>query len=164
MKVFTYAFYFLALLYCGCTDANPKEEQQTLACPYIFPAEKDLPSNWVTIGKIPTARLQLRETAINNGDASEEKKRVESAQEPVFSRDIIDEWEERKDRFEATAEYPQDHGNIAIMCTYAQTQKETFDPNKNLVLLIPLPAKKHISCLFTRRDIDPTHEISCTVK
>ena len=154
----------ISFSFCGCVDAEPKKEMTELSCPYILPAEKDFPASWVVIGKSLTGKFQLRETIIIDGNASEEKERLSKTNERVFSRDIIDEWEEFKDRSEATAEYPEGHRETSIMCTYSKNQKEYTDPNLNVVLLIPLPSKKPVSCLLTRRDVDPTHEISCKVK
>ncbi|MES2825567.1 MAG: hypothetical protein V4732_18340 [Pseudomonadota bacterium] len=137
-------------------------QQWGLACPYILPAE-DFPSNWVTVRKIPAGKFQLRETAIADGNATELKSRL-LAKDRVFDTDIIDEWEKFKDRSEAIAEYPEDHREVSMMCTYGKTQHEAFDLNLNVELLIPLPPKKYVTCLLVRRDVDPTHEISCKVK
>ena len=111
-----------------------------------------------------TTRLQLRQIDIIDGNASEEKTRVVKDKERLFSADIIDYWVDHKDRFEALEEYPESHSENAIMCTYGKTIAESNDVNKNVVLLIPLPIKKPVTCLLVRRDIDPTHEISCKVK
>lgn len=163
MKLLKYCL-CISCAFCSCADATPKEKISELTCPYILPAEKDFPGNWVTLGKAPIGKLQLRETAIIDGNAEEEKQRISVAKERIFSRDIIDEWEEIKDRSEAIAEYPENHREASMMCTYGRTQHESFDINLNVVLLIPLPPKKYVTCLLVRRDVDPTHEISCKVK
>jgi|GEM_PF-1745105 len=152
-----------ALICCNAIAAS-KPNLPELKCPYILPPEKDFPISWVVVGKAPNGKMQLRETSIIDGDAKEEKKRVLMLKKRIFSRDIIDEWESFGDRSEATAEYPANHRDMSIMCTYGRTQAESFDNNLNIVLLIPLPPKKPVSCLLTRRDVDPTHEISCNVK
>jgi len=161
---FSKGYLFIFFAFCGCADATSNQKSNELTCPYILPAEKDFPVSWVAIGKAPSGKLQLRETSIIDGNAKEEKERVLQLKERIFSRDIIDEWEEFKDRSEATAEYSENHREMSMMCTYGRTESESFDNNLNVVLLIPLPSKKPVNCLLTRRDVDPTHEISCKAK
>lgn len=164
MKSLKYYLY-IACAICGCADATPKEKIPELTCPYILPAEKDFPASWVTLGKIPSERVQLRETTIIYGNAKEEKERVTIAKERIFSDDMIDEWDDFKDSSVATSEYYADRNlDMSMKCTYGRTQYESFDINLNVVLLIPLPPKKDVTCLLVRRDVDPTHEISCKVK
>ncbi|MES2675418.1 MAG: hypothetical protein V4660_14345 [Pseudomonadota bacterium] len=155
---------YLQVIFCCYADAAPKETISELACPYILPAEKDFPASWVTLGKITADRLQLREMGIIDGNAAEEKQRVLEAKERMFTDDMIDEWETFGDRSESVAEYDETHRENALKCTYGKTQEESFDVNLNVVLLIPLPPKKYVTCLLVRRDIDPTHKISCKVK
>ena len=153
----------ISLSFCGCVDAAPKEKMQELTCPYILPPEKDFPATWAVVGKLSPEKWQLRETIIIDGNANEEKERISKTEERAFSREIIDEWEDFKDRSEAIAEYSEDHEEMSMMCTYSKNQKEYIDPNLNVVVFIPLPSKKPVSCLLTRRDVDPTHEMSCKV-
>lgn len=154
----------LSIVFCGCTDAAPKVQVSELACPYILPAEKDFPASWVTLGKITEGKLQLREMGIIDGNAAKEKQRVIEAKERMFTDEMIDEWESFGDRSESIAEYDETHGENALKCTYGRTIAESNDETKNVVLLIPLPVKKPVTCLLVRRDVDPTHEISCKVK
>lgn len=163
MKLFKYCLY-LSIFFCSCADATPKEKINDLACPYVLPAEKDFPVSWITLGKVSNERLQLRQINIIDGNASEEKDRVIKDKERMFSVEITDYWVDHKDRSEALEEYSEDHSENAIMCTYGKTIAESNDVNKNVVLLIPLPIKKPVTCLLVRRDVDPTHEISCKVK
>ena len=164
MKLLKYCL-SLSFIFCGCADATPKEKIPELTCPYILPTETDFPVSWVTLGKAPIGKLQLRETTIIYGDAKEEKERVTKAKERIFSDDMIDEWDDLKDSSKATSEYYADRKfDMSMMCTYGRTQQESFDINLNVVLLIPLPSKKYVTCLLVRRDADPTHEISCKVE
>jgi hypothetical protein len=163
MNLFKY-YLPISLIFCGCADAAPKEKISELACPYVLPSEKDFPASWVTLGKISGERLQLREIGIIDGNAKEEKERVLSAKERMFREDMIDEWETLGDRSESEIIYDDSHTENALKCTYGKTIAEANDVNKNIVLLIPLPAKKSVTCLAIRRDVDPTHEISCKVK
>lgn len=163
MKLLKYCLY-ISISFCGCTDAAPKEKISELSCPYILPAEKDFPISWVTLGKISGDKFQLRAIGIIDGNAAEEKKRVLEAKERMFTDEIFDEWQTFKDRSEAIAEYDETHSENSLKCTYGRTQEESFDETKNVVLLIPLPVKKPVTCLLVRRDVDPTHEISCKVK
>ena len=162
MKLNKYLLYVSTLAFCGCVEADPKANEARLTCPYILPAEKDFPKDWITVKKIPLGRFQLRETVIALGSAPDLKSRLTSS-DTDFDTDIIDYWLDKKDRSEATAEYPEGHREMSMMCTYSKNQKEYIDPNLNVVLLIPLPSKKPVSCLLTRRDVDPTHEMSCKV-
>lgn len=154
----------IALLLCGCTEAAPSNTLSELTCPYILPAEKDFPSSWITLGKVTDEKLQLRQTDIIDGNASEEKNRVIKEKERIFSAEIIDYWEDYDDRSEALEEYPEDHSENAMMCTYGKTIADANDANKNVVLLIPLPVNKPVTCLLVRRNTDPTHEMSCEIK
>jgi len=154
----------LSIFFCCNAIAEAKQTPSEMKCPYILPPEKDFPANWVTFGKISSDRLQLREMGIIDGNAAEEKQRVIEAKERMFTDDIVDEWESFGDRSESVAEYDEAHRENALKCTYSKTQEESFDINKNVVLLIPLPVKKSVKCLLVRRDIDPTHEISCKAK
>lgn len=154
----------LSFVFCGCADATPKEKIPELSCPYILPAEKDFPASWVTLGKITVDRLQLREIGVIDGNAAEEKQRVLEANERMFTDDIMDEWKDFDDRSESVAEYDESHSENALKCTYGKTIADSNDVNRNVVLLIPLPLKKSVTCLAIRRDVDPTHEISCKVK
>ena len=155
---------FLSIFFCCNAIAASKQNLQELKCPYTLPPEKDFPASWVTFGKISNDRMQLREMGIIDGNAAEEKHRVIEAKERMFTDDIVDEWESFGDRSESIAEYDETHRENALKCTYSKTQEESFDINKNVVLLIPLPVKKYVTCLLVRRDVDPTHEISCKVK
>ena len=92
------------------------------------------------------------------------RKSKELLKQRMFTDDIVDEWESFGDRSESVAEYDEAHRENALKCTYGKTQEESSDINKNVVLLIPLPVKKYVTCLLVRRDADPTHEISCKVK
>lgn len=152
------------MVFCVYADATPKEKIPELACPYILPAEKDFPASWVTLGKITVDRLQLREIGIIDGNATAEKKRVSEAKERMFTDYIMDEWKDFDDRSESVAEYDESHSENALKCTYGKTIADSNDVNRNVVLLIPLPLKKSVTCLAIRRDVDPTHEISCKVK
>ena len=163
MKTLKY-YLCITFFFCGCTDAAPKEKETQYTCPYILPAEKDFSPSWVTIGKVTSDKVQLRQIDIIDGNAIEEKNRVSKEKERVFSADIIDEWNSVGDRSEATAEYPENHREMSIMCTYGKTIADANDENKNVVLLVPLPIKKAVNCLLVRRDVDPTHEVSCKVK
>lgn len=156
--------YLSIFSYCGCSDAAPKEKNLELACPYILPAEKDLPVGWEIIGKIPSDKLQLQQVGIIDGNATVEKKRVSLTQDRMFTEEMIDEWEDFKDRSEAHVEYDINHTENSLKCIYAKSYKETFDVNLHVVLLVPLPKNKELDCLLVRRDVEPKHEISCKVK
>lgn len=141
MKFLKYCLY-ISCVFCSCAEATPKEKTSELVCPYVLPAEKDFPASWITLGKVSNDRLQLTQINIIDGNASEERDRVIKEKEKMFSADIIDYWVDHKDRSDALEEYPENHSENAIMCTYGRTQEESFDVNKNVVLLIPLPTKK----------------------
>ena len=163
MKILKYCLY-ISFSFCGCADAAPKAKAPELACPYILPEEKDFPTSWVTLGKISSDKFQLRAIGIIDGNATEEKKRVLEAKERMFTDEIFEEWQTFKDRSEVVAEYDSNHSENSLKCIYGRTQEEAFDENKNVVLLIPLPVKKPVNCVLVRRDVDPTHEISCKVE
>ena len=105
MKFLKYCIYFSMFLYCGCSDAAPKENAQTLACPYILSAEKALPPTWITVGSVSTEKLQLRTIGIIYPDLSDIKNRN-------FSEDIIDYWDYLKDKSQSIAEYDENHDII----------------------------------------------------
>lgn len=163
MKIFKY-FLSLPFVFCGCADATTKNKVSELSCPYILPAESDFPTSWVTLGKVTGEKVQLREIGIIDGNATKEKIRISEAKERMFTDDIVDEWETFSDRSEALVEYDAKHSEKSLKCTYGKTIAESNDIYKNVVLLIPLPDKKPVSCLLVRRDIDPKYEISCNVK
>lgn len=153
-----YLSFFCVIFFCNYINASTKEEISELRCPYTLPPENALPSNWITIGKASKEKLKLRTIGIIYADSSDIKNRS-------FSEDMIDEWEDLKDKSKAIAENDADHGDMMMKCVYAKSVAEDSDHNlKNVVLLIPLPIHKPVSCLLTRRNIDPTHEISCKVK
>ena len=154
----------MSCVFCGCADATSREKLNELSCPYVLPAEKEFPDSWVTLGKVSSEKLQLRQINIIDGNATKEKERVTKENQRMFSVEITDYWVDHKDRSEALEEYDEDHGENALMCTYGKTIAEANDENKNFVLLIPLPVKKPVTCLLVRRNTDPTHEISCKVK
>ena len=86
------------------------------------------------------------------------------AGERMFTDDIVDEWVSLDGRSEAITEYDENHLENSLKCTYGKTIAEANNETKNVILLISLPVKKPITCLLVRRNIDPTHEISCKVK
>lgn len=158
MKALKYFFYSLMLFYCGCSDATSKGDTQSLSCPQVFSTENSIPANWITVGNIPKEKFQLRTIGIIDSDTSDIPNRN-------FSEEIIDEWESLKDQSQATVAYDGSQENMMLKCVYAKSAAEDSDHNiKNMVLLIPLPVKKSVTCLAVRRDVDPTHEISCKVK
>jgi len=163
MKLIKY-FLYSSLAFCGCSDAAPKTKIPELTCPYILPAEKDFPDAWVTLGKMSPGQYQLRAIGLIDGNAAQEKQRVLEIKERMFTEEMFDEWTKLKDRSELLAEYDEDHAENSMKCIYGRTQEESFDEKSNVILLIPLPVKKALSCLLVRRDVDPTHEISCKVK
>ena len=163
MKLFKYCLSF-SFLICGCADATPKLEVLELVCPSVLPAEKDFPASWVILGKVTSDKLLIREADFIDANATQEKERLLGVKERVFSRDSLDEWVDYDDRSEATTEYFADHADAAMMCTYSKTQKEMFDVERNVVLLIPLPPKKHLTCLIVRREVNPLYELSCRAK
>ena len=163
MKPLKYFLYFV-VTYCGCSDAAPKEKMSDLACPYIFPSEKDFETDWVTLGQMPTEKLQLRTAGIIYGNATEEKIRLAGVKNRVFSEETIDEWNHVNDTYQASTEYSEKHDENSLMCTYGRSYEESTYSDRNVVLLIPLPPKKAFTCLFIKRKVEPNIEASCKVK
>lgn len=157
MNFFKYCICFSIFLYSGCSKATSESENVNFSCPHTLSSQTKLLDGWVTVGK-PSENLKLRVIGIINQDSSDVKSRM-------FSEEIIDEWEDFEGRTESVVGYDETHENIMLKCTYARTESDTSDHNaNNIILLVPLPSNKAVSCLLVRRDIDPTHEISCKVK
>ena len=158
MKFLNRYVYVLMFFYCGCLEATSKGTSQSFTCPQTLNEKEVLQADWVTVGRVPAEKFPLRTIGIIYPDLSDVNNRQ-------FSEDMIDEWDDLKDKSQAIAEYDENHEKIMMKCVYAKSAAEDSDRNlKNVVLLIPLPSKKPVNCLLTRRDIDPTHEISCKVK
>ena len=158
MKLSKYFVYFFVIAYCSYSYATPKEKISNLACPYILPAKKDFSANWIPVGKISDESMRIRSVGIIYTKSSDIPNRN-------FSEDIIDEWEELKDRSQAVAGYDENHEDVMLKCVYAKSAKEDSDHNvNNVVLLIPLPSKKNRTCLLVRRNVSPEFEASCKIK
>ncbi|RYY77062.1 MAG: hypothetical protein EOO52_06130 [Gammaproteobacteria bacterium] len=157
MNFLKYWLCLTIVFYSGCSGASSKDTQ-TLACPNFLSSEKSLPSSWITVGKIPNEKFLLRTIGLIYPEFSDLDKRN-------FSEEMIDEWEELEGRSQSIAEYDKDHKSMMMKCVYARSFAEDSDSDsRNVVLLIPLPQEKPVKCVLVRRDIDPTHEISCKVK
>lgn len=164
VKRVSYLICLSILTCCSGSDAAPKEKLLDLACPRILPAEDDLPAGWEVLGGMPADKLQLRQIGITKGNASRLKKWLSESSDRSFPEEIVDEWKVFEHGSKAVTEYPEDHDENALMCTYAKTYKESFEIKQNVVLLIPLPVKKYVTCLLVKRDVDPMVEASCKVK
>lgn len=159
-----YFFLILAIFFCGCSDAATKEKVPDLACPYVLPAEKDVPVGWEILGKIPADKLQLKSAGMIYGNATTEKNRLTGAVERVFAEEIIDEWEQVNGHYQAETEYPEIHDENSLKCTYGRSEFDSLDEKRNVVLLIPIPPKKSASCVFIKRKAEPSLEARCEVK
>ena len=157
MNFFKHQIFFIIFLYSGCSGAANEGGDVRFSCPHTLSSQAKLLDGWMTVGKSDES-FKLRVIGIINQDSSDVKSRM-------FSEEIIDEWEDFEGRSESVVEYDETHENIMLKCTYARSESETSDHNtNNIILLVPLPSKKSVSCLLVRRDIDPTHEISCKIK
>lgn len=158
VKLLNYFMWMSLLPYCCCSNATPKTKIPDLTCPYVLPEKKYFPVGWKALGEISGDKLQLRSTGLIDGNASNVKDRN-------FTEEMIDEWNDFPSRSEALWEYDKDHEDLMLKCIYAKSYEDAFNSDiNNIILLIPLPPKKAVSCLFVRRNIEPRVEASCKVK
>lgn len=158
VRLISYLIFLSIFSCCSCSDAAPKVNMAALECPLTLPAKKDISSDWLIVGETTNEKLPLKSIGIIYSDTSDIPARN-------FDVEMIEEWENLKDKTQAVAEYYEDHKNIMLKCIYASSNKDAADDNvNNVVLLIPLPPKKHLVCLLTNRTIDPKFELSCKEK
>jgi hypothetical protein len=137
---------FISILVASCKFSESKPAQTTtISCPETIGSTSKFPSTWIFSGPQPDSTLELIGTGIIDSSGTDFLKQI-------WSEDILDDWNETSYGTELVANYDSTQSDHMLKCSYQGVRfphgNKDGDYYHGRHLLIPLPSKQHLTCVF----------------
>lgn len=156
----------LAILVClsACNAQKQSGNRESaISCPSTVSKPFELKAGWKAFGIPAGSKILYHSTLVTGGPSD--------TVNPEFDEEHIDEWENTPDGFRANLDFfPGKHDGLNLRCDYFPSglydgrMDGTYQKTDGAVtLLLPLPDKAGLNCVFLRNPEKKKFEATCSL-